>query len=198
MSSFMDEALSRAGKHHLSDGTPSADNPPAPAAEEVVTPVPTVESAEVLALRAELAATKQARVSDKLKSILTDSALKHNVIDAALASQLLAGSVKMDEHGQVQVLTESGNPRLNSQFQCMTVDELMSEFCSSRPYMQKSDLRGGAGSTPAQRYNYAPQYKVTEIFGSGSSSMKASKLMRENPTLYRQMRKQAVEMDILD
>jgi hypothetical protein len=202
--SFVEDALRNkaAGTHGLSQGsTPTADS-----ADDAVTPVaPVVEAApppedpRLEALRQELQESKRQRSNDQVRTALEVAASKYGIIDPSVCSTLLGSSIRVSDSGAFEVVTPEGTPRLTSSFTPLSLDQHVKEFADSRPYLVRSEVRSGAGSSYDQypTFNQQSQYKVEEVFGKGSSSLKASKLMRESPSRYHELRKEAVKRGLL-
>jgi hypothetical protein len=79
----------------------------------------------------------------------------------------------------------------------MTLQELVAEFALAKPYLVRSDMRPGIGSTPNQRIVWPEVRPVATYFGAKSDSRKAMQLKRENPTEYTRLKGLARERGLI-
>lgn len=126
---------------------------------------------------------------------LTQAANKINPFDVGVVVSLAKESVAWDSEKNKFVVVDpiSQQPRLNSAFDPMTIDEYFAEYASKNPYMIKSGQRPGTGSSEANLSGVLGSAKFThkQIFGKGSSSMLATKLAREDPKEYQRLKEMA-------
>jgi hypothetical protein len=97
------------------------------------------------------------------------------------------------------VFTENGTERLNSEYKPMTLDEFYIEFAAKNPYLVRSDVKGGSGSSESVRTGVTGNGKFTvdQIFGKTSSGVLAQQLMKTNPAEYHRLKGVAKENGIL-
>lgn len=86
----------------------------------------------------------------KLEQTLVDGTLlaaasSKNAVSPEQVSQLLRGSVKLSEHGDVEILDSNGTPRYNDKGDPLSVSELVSDFLTANPHFVRAS-QGGAGS----------------------------------------------------
>ena len=86
----------------------------------------------------------------KLERTLVDGTLlaaasSKNAVSPEQVSQLLRGSVKLSEHGDVEILDSNGTPRYNDKGDPLSVSELVSDFLTANPHFVRAS-QGGAGS----------------------------------------------------
>lgn len=156
------------------------------------------EIAEARAKEVELA--KQDSINTRKQVAITAAASKQNFIDPTVAMKLTEDNIKYDEKaGRFVVLGDKGQERMNASLEPMTLEEYYQEFAAKNPYLVRGDVTPGIGSTTSRRFDVSNngQYKVTDIFGKGSSSIKASALMKENPTEYHRLKQIAVDQGII-
>ena len=94
----------------------------------------------------------------------------------------------------------SQQPRLNSAFDPMTIDEYFAEYANKNPYMIKSGSRPGTGSSESNLSGVFGSNKFThkQIFGKGSNSMLANKLNKEDPKEYQRLKELARQDGTID
>lgn len=86
----------------------------------------------------------------KLERTLVDGTLlaaasSNNAVSPEQVSQLLRGSVKLSEDGEVEILDSNGTPRYNDKGDPLSVNELVSDFLTANPHFVRAS-QGGAGS----------------------------------------------------
>src|SRR5581483_11429597 len=124
---------------------------------------------------------------------ITSEAVKHNFINTEQVLKLTSDNIKWDDAQQrFIVYGEDGRERYNSQYEPMTVGEFLAEFAQNNKHLVRGDVRPGAGSSESARSGLNGQrYELKQIFGKESNSALASKLMKEDPKMYRAMKEQA-------
>lgn len=124
--------------------------------------------------------------------ILTQAATKINPFDVELVVQTTKDSIAWDAENNKFVVVDpaSQQPRLNSSFDPMSIDEFYAEFATRRPYMVKNGSRSGTGASESGNLNSLGTGKFThkQIFGKESNSMLAAKLSREDPKEYTRLK----------
>lgn len=167
------------------DGTPPAVS---------ASPVP--DTSELESLRSELSTLKKQRETDVVRNALITASQKEGAIDPEVMAMLLSKSVAVDEHGNLQVVSEAGTPRLGADFTPLSVESLVKEFAESRPFLIRGQVKPGTGSSESMG-SYRPQVRLDSIFGAKSDARKAMALKREDPERYRQLREAAKAQGLL-
>lgn len=149
---------------------------------------------------AEIAKAKDETVQVKKQVAIQTAANKAGFVDVNIVSKLTDDLVKFDgTRGRFVVLNEQGTERLNSSYEPMSLEEFYKEYAANNPFLVKSDVKGGAGSSQNTRSNFAGsgKYEVTQIFGKTSNGALANKLAQENPQEYHRMKIVAKEAGII-
>jgi hypothetical protein len=76
---------------------------------------------------------------------VSDAAGKLNAVNPAQVRQLIAGSLKMDDHYEAVVVDEEGKPRFVAG-KAMTVEQLVKEFLDANPHLVRSSAGDGGGA----------------------------------------------------
>lgn len=121
-------------------------------------------------------------------------------VDGDMIATLTEKSIKFDApSGKFIVQNEHGSARLNNRFEPMSLDEYYAEYASQKPYLVRSDARGGAGSTAAGKSTLSSngKYAVETIFGKKSSGSEAQKLFKENPAEYHRLKQVAKDNKLI-
>lgn len=154
---------------------------------------------EVLNAR-KLASDKSQEVMTVKKQVAIQGAAgKANFVDVNMVTKLTEDSVKFDDtKNRWVVLGDNGQERFNSTMEPMTLDEFYTEYASKNPFLVRSDVRGGSGSTEAQRSGLSANGKVTieQLFGPKSDSRIANAFAKENIAEYRRMKTRAKELGL--
>lgn len=156
------------------------------------------------ALQAKDAEVKQAReqtINVRKDTILTQAASKINPFDVDDVVRATQDSLQWNaEYSRFEVIDPStGQPRLNSGFEPMSIDDFMEEYAKKKPHMIRAGARFGTGSSESGGYDTSRsgKYDVKQIFGRGSDSKLATKLSLENPKEYQRLRVIAVEKGLI-
>lgn len=138
----------------------------------------------------ETAKAKAEAQSIRTESAITSSASKVPFIDLGVVLKLTKDQVQFDsESGKFTVLNDAGQPRLNSSFEPMTLDEFYTDFAAKNKYLVRGNVISGTGSSENRStLSSNGKYELTEIFGSKSSSAKASEVMKNDPNEYKRLR----------
>jgi len=70
----------------------------------------------------------------KVNTPIIDAAAKHRSINPEQVRDLLKGTVKLDNNGEVEVVDEAGKVRYNDDGTRLTVDQKVSKFLDSNPH----------------------------------------------------------------
>lgn len=185
---------------NLNQGTPPAP----PVAQSAVAEAAAAAPAEPNPLQEELETTRRELADSRSKSktttvrhALLDAAAKANVIDPSVAVELLQKYVRVGDNGELQVISDAGTPRLSANFEPLGIDGLLREFSESKPYLIKSTLLGGSGSSYNQR-TYVAEPPMSEFFGAKSNSKSAFELFKCDPNSYHQMKIRAKAAGLID
>jgi len=134
--------------------------------------------------------------------MLTQAANKINPFDVGAVVSLTENSIAWDaERARFMVVDPaSQQPRLNSAFDQMTVDEFFAEYANKHPYMVKTGARPGTGSSDSSNLGAMGNGKFAPnlIFGKGSNSKLAAKLSVEDPKEYKRLKEQARQEGIIN
>ena len=83
----------------------------------------------------------------KKDSAIVSAASKAKAIDPEIVLRMVRDSIALDETGNLSVIDSNGSPRLSpKRGQDMTIDELIEEFLSDKPYLRTGSNTGGTGS----------------------------------------------------
>jgi seryl-tRNA synthetase len=136
--------------------------------------------------------THKNRALDTQKQFaMRDAASKVNFFDVQNVTKLTGDSISFDsDRSRFVVLNEQGQPRLNSAYEPMSLDEFYQEFAAKNPYMVRGDLKPGVGSTESQRSGLTNngKYTVEQVFGKGSNSRLANDLAMKDPNEYKRLK----------
>jgi hypothetical protein len=134
----------------------------------------------------ELAAKKDAEIS-KRDSIIKDykvnmpllsAAAKFNAVNAEQVKALLAGQVRLNNDGEVEVVDEQGSVRYNDKGEAVGVDDLVRGFLDLNPHFRTA--------------NPATTNTKSLVSGGTQAKLDVSKLDMKNPehrAIYREHRK---------
>jgi exonuclease VII large subunit len=146
---------------------------------------------EVQTLTSDLATEKAARLTaeqiataKRRESFISKKCLDYNFVDADIVASLTESDIEWSEQKQGFVIVDSE----------MSPEEYFADFATKKPYLVKSDIRTGSGSSDSSRsgLNSGQQrYKVTDVFGRGSNSQLANKIALESPAEYRRLKSEA-------
>jgi uncharacterized protein YukE len=153
-------------------------------------------------LRAAADEAKNARseTTNVRKSVAIQKAVaSHNFVNTEIVEQLTDKFIKVGENGKLVVVNEDGTPRVNAAFEPMTLAEFYQEYAAKNPYLVRSDLKPGLGTTQNARFDVTSNGKleVKQIFGKESNAKLANELKRQNPQEYARLRKIAVDGGLL-
>lgn len=155
---------------------------------------------EAEAARKDADKARKSALDVEKRFLLTSAASKQDFVDVQDVIALTAGQVVWSEDdNKFVVVNDAGEPRLNSAFAPMSVDEFYADYASKKAHLVKSGARGGAGSTTSNRSALATGKGVPleKVFGSNSDAGLANRIAKENPAEYKRLRIQAVEAGIL-
>jgi len=126
------------------------------------------------------------------QTALAGAAATIGFVDVSDVLELTKESVTWDENrGRYIVKGEAGQPRLNNALEPMTLNEFYQEYAYKKPFLVRSDARSGTGGVETKAGSASSMIKIEDIFGPKSSMVAASKLMKEDPARYRELRKVA-------
>lgn len=137
---------------------------------------------------------KRARqeVIDYRKQVaISNAATKIGFFDPEdVATGTISQNINWDSAKNSFVVSENGRERLNSAMEPMSIEEYLTEVASKKPYLVRSNQKGGFGSSESSRVDVTTngRYQLTDIFGPKSDSKKASELMKRDPAEYKRMR----------
>lgn len=149
--------------------------------------------AETEAERDSLRSSQQeAKILEQLRS-----AVGEEFVDRELIVKLLREKAKMVD-GRVVMLADDGSPAFNASFEVMSPQEAAVALAASKPFLVRSTLRHGVGSTPASVSGLASAApRLEELFGKHSDSRRANEFALAQPQEYRRLRLQARERGLI-
>lgn len=140
----------------------------------------------------EIKRANDAAINIRKEITLTQAASKINPFEVDEVVRSSKDSIAWDADKSKFVVVDpiSQQPRLNSAFEPMTIDEYFAEFAAKKPYMVRSGLRSGTGSSETNNGSGSMngKYTIEQIFGKGSNSKLAGKLSVEDPKEYARLR----------
>lgn len=145
-------------------------------------------------------AAKKEAVSIRKQVAIQNAASAQGFVDLDVVAALTSNAIQFDsEKGKFFVVGENGQPRMNSAYEDMTLEEFFQEFATKKPYLVRGELKAGAGSTEAQRsaLNSQGKYTADQIFGRNSDPGLANKLAQGNPKEYARLKAQAREQKLI-
>lgn len=98
------------------------------------------------ALQNELEVERLARVQERKVNTLMSAAQKQKFIDPSLVVKLTGDLIKPTEEGSFKVFNEAGQERWNEFMKPMTIDEFMSEYAATHPFLVQGSNTGGSGA----------------------------------------------------
>jgi hypothetical protein len=154
-------------------------------------------AAEVHTLTSDLAAEKAARLTaeqiataKRKEAFISKKCLDYDFVDSEIVSSLTEQSIEWSEAKQDFVVAGAE----------MTTNEFFATFAAQKPYLVKSDVKTGAGSSESSRTGLSSgqsRYKVDQIFGKTSNSKMANDLATNNPQEYRRLKAEAKNKRII-
>jgi hypothetical protein len=153
---------------------------------------------EATRLKQQLDAERQEAVKAKTEALnvrksvaIQRAASEVNFVNNEVVEKLTDAFVKWDEtKGGFVVVNESGQPRMNAAYEPMSLSEYYQEFAAKNPYLVRSDVRPGVGSTQSGRFDVSRDGKleVKQVFGKESNSRLAMELKKSNPAEYARLK----------
>ena len=153
-------------------------------------------NAKLLAAQQEYTRFDGLNRAQRKREALASAASSVNFFDASVGATLLAGEVTYQDDALVVINAVTGEPRLNSQGEPMTIAQLADEKANAHPYMVKSTFKAGVGSISASGHVEDP-YPMELVFGPRSDGAAAQRLMKSNPRKYAELRRAAVASGVL-
>jgi len=117
------------------------------------------------------------------------------MFDPKLGVDLLKQNARLVE-GKVVFFDADGNPAMGPNFSPLTPAQAAHQMASERPYLCRSMVKGGIGSTPANRVPDST-VKLEDLFGPRSDGGAANRLAMRDPLQYRELRRRAVEKGLV-
>lgn len=150
---------------------------------------------------AEVLKAKQGTSEVRKEVALVSAAAKINPFEVDEVVNATKNAFVWDENtGRLVVVDPStGQPRLNSAFERMSVDEFYAEYASKKPYMVRGTAKAGTGSTESTRYDVSGngKYAVEQIFGPKSSGKDAQALVTSNPKEFARLKQIAIDSGLI-
>ena len=140
----------------------------------------------VEALQRQLA---EGRTSEKLSAAIA----KGNWIDSEVVAALVRDSVAWNaDKNELVVLDKAGLPRLNAEYEPLSMDAFLSEFAQGHLYLVRGTTKSGTGSAAATRSSLgAEDVRIEQIFGKNSNAALANRLALQSPREYAKMKLEA-------
>jgi hypothetical protein len=147
----------------------------------------------------EIQTAKEESLNIKRDVAITSAASKIDFVDLNVVAKLTKDNITTDpETGRYVIVGDNGQPRLNGQYEPMSLDEFYADYAAKNKYLVRSNVGTGTGqSTATSRSASGGKYEASEIFGKGSSSAKASELMKRDPLEYQRLRGVAVGLGLV-
>jgi hypothetical protein len=127
--------------------------------------------------------------------VIEDASDKHPVAQK-VAQRAESDSDDGAEDDDAQDDSEDGQSTAHS----VTPDEFFARFAMKKPYLVRSDIKPGSGSSESSRTGLPTgrqEYKVEEIFGKGSSSQLANRLAQTDKAAYRRLKVEARQKKLI-
>ena len=139
----------------------------------------------------EVVKAKSEAQSVRTEVAITNAASKVSFVDLGVVIKLTKDSVQLDpETGRFTVLNDNGQPRLNSSFEPMSLDEFYNDFAAKNKYLVRGNVIAGTGASESTRSTLSSngKFEVAEVFGPKSDGAKASQLMKSDPNEYKRLK----------
>jgi len=137
----------------------------------------------------------EARVVNINKEVAIQNACREcDFVDQNLVLRVMKEFVVYDEiTKKYQVLDDEGNVKLNSAMEPQSLKEYTKEYAANHPYLVNGNIKSGTGSAENKGSNLSSSKTITheQVFGKGSDSSLAAKVMKESPARYHSLKKQA-------
>jgi len=147
----------------------------------------------------ELNSVRESELNTRKRVAIQGSASKLGFVDLDDVMALTERNIQWDsDKGKWIVMGDGGVPRVNSAYEPMGLDEYYADVASKKPWLVRSDTKGGTGSTEASRSSLNNgRYAVEQIFGQKSDPSLANKLAKDNPAEYRRLKQVAREAKLI-
>lgn len=152
------------------------------------------------ALQSDIQRSKQETLNVRKHQAMIEAASKIPFVDTSVAIKLTEPEVQWDsDHNRWVVMNAAGQPRMNSSYEPMSLEEFYTEFAAKSPYLVRGDLRTGTGSgtNPRPDVSRNGRYEVKQVFGKGSNAKIAMQLKRENPNEYHRLKEIAKQNGVI-
>jgi hypothetical protein len=146
--------------------------------------VPNDVLTELSTTRAELQAMRQKETESQIMSEVRK--VTGGFVDQELAAQLIRQGIRQVE-GKLVPVDADGNPRLNSDFEPMSLEDAARDLARQKPFLARGDVRlFGAGSTEAARSTLGdvPRARLAQLFGPNSDAAAANRLALKDARAY--------------
>jgi hypothetical protein len=153
---------------------------------------------EVQTLTSDLATEKTARISaeqiataKRREAFISKKCLDYDFVDSEIVSSLTEQSLEWSEAKQDFVVAGS---------EMMSTNEFFADFAQKKPYLVKSSVHTGSGSSDSSRTGLSSgqqQYKVEQIFGKSSNSKLANELMARDKAAYHALKREAKQKHLI-
>ena len=145
----------------------------------------------LLAKETEIARAKEETTRVRKHNAIQQLAAKEGFVNPELVIKVTEDAFKWDDQaGKFVVVGADGASRVNSSYEEMSMGDYFKEFAASNPYLVRSDVKSGSGSTGNKQFQGSSDGKVEvkQIFGKNSDSRLASELMKRSPEDYKRMK----------
>ena len=149
------------------------------------------------AKESEARAAREQLANFQKQAAISRAAEKLGFINPDIIVQLTGSNVVVGDDGKLSVVGINGEPRFNSAYQPMSVDEYLAEYGDQNKYLVRGETKTGAGSTTSASFPGGGTYKLTELFGKESNSKLANQLALQEPARYKALRAEAVKAGLL-
>lgn len=143
----------------------------------------------------------EARVVNIQKEVaITNACRECEFVDPNLILKVTKDLVVWDDSSKrYQVLDDDGNVKLNSAMEPQSLKEFYKEYAANHPFLVTGSVKSGTGSSESKNSSIASSKTITpeQIFGKGSNSALAAKVMKESPARYHALKKQAQDAGLI-
>jgi len=157
-----------------------------------------VKAAE--AAKREALTFKQQAEDTRKQQVISGAVAKAGFIDPEIVTAITKDQVAWDENlGRYVVKGEKGEPKYNSAYEPMTLEEFYHELAVNKPYLVRGEVKPGASSTANGRFDAGNMTNVPleKLFGPKSEAKLANALALKDIKEYRRLKEVAKASGLL-